>query len=220
MTGILQICLVISLLALLALVRFLILVRKNARSEYSFVKRTKACRTLIVVGSGGHTSEMMKIMSGLNLRNYTPRTYIIASGDNMSQDKINRFEGSSKQSSAMYAIKDIPRARKVLQSYFTTIFTTLKAIVNSFSLVFSFGPDLVLCNGPGTCIPICGVAFLLKYFSLRDTKIVYVESLCRVKRLSLSGLLLYYLYLADHIFVQWPLLKKLYPRTKYIGKVV
>jgi beta-1,4-N-acetylglucosaminyltransferase len=211
--------LVVALVPILVvLVRCLYLVKRQG--EYG-PSRSKPCLTLVVLGSGGHTSEMMGIIGGLNLKRYTPRIYVSAEGDKMSQEKVERFEKANKTlGTPAVILKTIPRARKVLQSYFTSIFTTLVAIFNSCSLVMSFRPDFVLCNGPGTCIPICFWAHVLKFFGLKATKIVYVESLCRVQRLSLSGIILYYLYIADCIFVQWPRLKELYPRTKFIGRVL
>ncbi|KNC72353.1 hypothetical protein SARC_15091, partial [Sphaeroforma arctica JP610] len=41
-------------------------------------KRTKPCSVLVVLGSGGHTAEMMRQLETLNLKNYSPRTYVLA----------------------------------------------------------------------------------------------------------------------------------------------
>ena len=202
------------------LLRFVYLSRRSG-DQAPPLKRSKPCKTAVVLGSGGHTAEMMCILEGLNLANYTPRLYIVAKGDRISLQKLEAFETSNETfGTESVLVKIIPRARKVLQSYFTSIFTTILAILSSFSLVISFKPDLVLCNGPGTCIPICLWAYLLKFLCVKDIKIIYVESLCRVQRLSLSGLILYYLYIADCIFVQWPRLKELYPRTRFFGRVL
>ncbi|KHJ75276.1 hypothetical protein OESDEN_25108 [Oesophagostomum dentatum] len=54
---------------------------------------------------------------------------------------------------------------------------------------------------------------------LRDTIIIYEESICRVERLSLSGSILYFLGLADDIVVQWKQLKEKYPRTTLISEL-
>lgn len=222
--------LVVVTLVVLAVTRFYFLARRvGQRNRHGC--RTEPCRTLVVLGSGGHTSEMLRIVGGLQHKNYTPRLYVVAQSDEMSQNKAKSLESSLQEKnhndddttttvcSAFY-IKTIPRARKVLQSYFTSIFTTLYATAHSFYLVLSFAPDLLLCNGPGTCIPICFWAYLLNFFGMRTTTIVYVESLCRVQQLSLSGKLLYYLFMANHIYVQWPQMKQLYPRTSYIGRIV
>ncbi|KAG8483351.1 hypothetical protein CXB51_022334 [Gossypium anomalum] len=52
---------------------------------------------------------------------------------------------------------------------------------------------------------------------IRWSSIFYVESIARVKRLSLSGLLLYKFRIADQFFVQWPQLQRKYPRAHYVG---
>ncbi|KAI4386067.1 hypothetical protein MLD38_004034 [Melastoma candidum] len=63
-------------------------------------------------------------------------------------------------------------------------------------------PQVIICNGPGTCIPLCRIAFVFKVIGIRWSSIFYVESIARVRRLSLSGLLLYKLRMADEFFVQ------------------
>ena len=60
------------------------------------------------------------------------------------------------------------------------------------------------------------IAWLLSVSGISPCKIVFVESLCRVKTLSLTGKILQ--FLADEVLVQWEDLASKYPRTKYIGK--
>jgi beta-1,4-N-acetylglucosaminyltransferase len=48
--------------------------------------------TLIVLGSGGHTTEIFRLLSGIDLNVYKPRYYTIASTDKMSAKKMNEFE--------------------------------------------------------------------------------------------------------------------------------
>ncbi|PHU19759.1 UDP-N-acetylglucosamine transferase subunit ALG14 -like protein [Capsicum chinense] len=72
-------------------------------------------------------------------------------------------------------------------------------------------PQVILCNCPGTCIPLC-------VLGIRWSSIFYVESIARVRKLSLSGLLLYKLHMADQLFVQWPRLKEKYPH--YVGRLM
>lgn len=55
---------------------------------------------------------------------------------------------------------------------------------------------------PGTCLPICLAAYALRFLGVRRVRVVFVESFCRVRSLSLTGRLLY--YLADRFLVQWP----------------
>ena len=45
-------------------------------------------RTVVVLGSGGHTTEMMKMISSLDSQIYTPRIYFIAETDKFSLSKL------------------------------------------------------------------------------------------------------------------------------------
>jgi beta-1,4-N-acetylglucosaminyltransferase len=49
--------------------------------------------------------------------------------------------------------------------------------------------------------------------------LIYIESIARVHRLSLSGKILYHLRLSDSLLVQWPELQAKYPRAHYAGRV-
>ncbi|PAA63541.1 hypothetical protein BOX15_Mlig024127g1 [Macrostomum lignano] len=170
-------------------------------------------RTMIVAGSGGHTTEILRLVNSLS-KHYSPRLYVIASSDAMSPEKIKISELNSND----FSIHSIPRSREVLQSYLTSVLTTVRSAAYCFPLVAWEKPDLVLCNGPGTCIPVCFAAFLYRLLLLKDCRIVFVESICRVNSLSLSGRILY--YLADHVIVQWPELLDQFPRARYLGRIV
>ena len=172
-------------------------------------------------GSGGHTAELLQLLKCLP-HTYNPRHYIMAATDKMSEDKIVRFENSESGGAgnvvSRVTVSRIPRSREVGQGYLSSIFTTLYAQLYTALPVLAARPDILLVNGPGTCIPVCMWVFVLRVLGLCKGKIVYVESICRVDTLSLSALLL--LPIADHILVQWPQLQFKYPRCKYIGRLV
>ncbi|KAH9504196.1 UDP-N-acetylglucosamine transferase subunit [Bulinus truncatus] len=204
----------IFLIIVFLIILFKFINLKNKRNE-----TTKKCSAsvLIVVGSGGHTSEILTLVKSLG-SNYCPRYYVLAETDTTSENKVKQCEllKSELSHSSEYSIWYIPRSREVKQSYLTSIWTTLVAIVYTFPLVFKLNPEVILCNGPGTCIPICIAGLFLKL--KRNTIIVYVESFCRVYTLSLSGKLLY--RFVDSFFVQWPELLLRYPKAKYVGRLV
>ncbi|KAK4358014.1 hypothetical protein RND71_023624 [Anisodus tanguticus] len=58
---------------------------------------------------------------------------------------------------------------------------------------------------------------LCEVLVIRWSSVFYVESIARVRRLSLNGLLLYKLGIVDQLFVQWPQLKEKYPCAHYVG---
>lgn len=178
--------------------------------------------TLIVLGSGGHTAEMLNLLSMLQKDRFTPRFYIAAATDNMSLQKAHSMEKSLVDMTGGEALESaqfmqIYRSREVGQSYVTSVGTTIIAIAHALWIMIKIRPQVILCNGPGTCLPLCVIAFLFKVVGIRWSSTFYVESIARVRRLSLSGLLLYKLRMADQFFVQWPQLQKKYPRAHYVG---
>ncbi|XP_034635175.1 UDP-N-acetylglucosamine transferase subunit ALG14 homolog isoform X3 [Trachemys scripta elegans] len=167
----------------------------------------------------GHTTEILRLLSSLS-QSYSPRHYIFADSDKMSEDKIRTFEQKRAEtfSNSQFTLNRIPRCREVCQSWSSSVLTTLYSILYSFPLTFRLKPDLILCNGPGTCVPVCISALLLEILALKKVIIVYVESICRVETLSLSGKILY--YFSDYFIVQWPALKEKYPKSIYLGRIV
>ncbi|XP_010973710.1 UDP-N-acetylglucosamine transferase subunit ALG14 homolog [Camelus dromedarius] len=202
--------------AVLLLVRLWVVLRPRAP-----VPR-RSLSLLVVAGSGGHTAEILRLLESLSDA-YTPRHYVIADSDEMSARKINSFElnradRNPSDTFPQYCIHCIPRSREVQQSWLSTVLTTLYSTWLSFPLTHRVKPDLVLCNGPGTCVPICVSALLLGILGIKKVIIVYVESICRVEHLSLSGRILF--HLSDYFIVQWPTLKAKYPKSVYLGRIV
>ncbi|XP_029934649.1 UDP-N-acetylglucosamine transferase subunit ALG14 [Myripristis murdjan] len=174
---------------------------------------------LAVAGSGGHTTEILRLMESLS-PSYRPRHYVIADTDKMSEEKICTFETSKEHtdSDSQFTIHRIPRSREVHQSWSSSTVSTLNAIRYSVPLVFSLRPDMVLCNGPGTCVPLCVAGLLLGILGVKKVLIVYVESICRVETLSLTGKILY--PISDYFFVQWSALRDKYPKSIFLGRIV
>lgn len=185
----------------------------------------RSLKTLIVLGSGGHTAEMLNIISVLDKQRFYPRIYIAALTDTMSLSRAGSMEAtiiekiSSVHKDGIRYVQ-IYRSREVGQSYITSVMTTTLATCHGLWLVFGIRPDIILCNGPGTCIPLCLAGFLLKVVGVRWAVIVYVESIARVRHLSLSALILYKLKLADKIYVQWPQLQEKYPCCEFVGRLM
>lgn len=200
----------------------LLLARLWAVLRFHNVTPRQSLGLLIVAGSGGHTTEILRLVGSLSSA-YSPRHYVIAESDELSAKKIHSFELTRAQKDSTteyteYHLHRIPRSREVRQSWLSSVFTTLYSMWFSFPLVHRIKPDLVLCNGPGTCVPICMSALLLGILGIKKVIIVYVESICRVETLSLSGKILR--HLSDYFIVQWPALKEKYPKSVYLGRIV
>lgn len=120
---------------------------------------TSPVRTLAVLGSGGHTAEMIQLLRSLDRSTFAPMLYVIANSDHTSARRIEAFEGDGTR---QYRLLRLPRSREVGQSYLSSTLTTLYAMLHAFVLVWRTLPSLVLCNGPGTCIPVCVAAFAVR----------------------------------------------------------
>ena len=178
--------------------------------------RKRPVRTLAVLGSGGHTTEMLHLLTSVTSENYTPLNYVMASSDTTSKNRLGAFDASTAKSPSDKSghsktlppyneIYTIPRAREVGQSYFTSIFTTINSILHSARIVLiDTRPDLLLINGPGTCLPIALCTFMARVMGVCEGKIVFCESFCRVKSLSLTGSLLQKIGIVDLFLVHWP----------------
>ncbi|CAM9369327.1 unnamed protein product [Laminaria digitata] len=158
---------------------------------------------------------MLKLTSTLSPETYSPLCYVVAGSDHTSAKRIPQ-EGLR---SGRCRLCTIPRSREVGQSYLTSVFTTLLAGLHAAYMVVKIRPDLVLVNGPGTCIPVCFAAFSLRVLGLgRTSRTIFCESFCRVKSLSLTGRVMY--LLADRFVVHWPELLARYPRAEFLGQLM
>ncbi|XP_074478163.1 UDP-N-acetylglucosamine transferase subunit ALG14 [Sebastes fasciatus] len=199
---------------------FIVRLYHVVRTGSSYKPGTKGPVSVVVVaGSGGHTTEILRLMECLSAA-YTPRHYVIADTDRMSEEKICTFESSKQHSDSesQFTICRIPRSREVHQSWSSSVVSTLDALRYSLPLVFRLRPDMVLCNGPGTCVPLCAAGLLLGILGMKKVSIVYVESICRVQTLSLTGRILY--PMSDYFFVQWSSLRDKYPKSIFLGRLV
>ncbi|CAG8601722.1 3833_t:CDS:2 [Ambispora gerdemannii] len=139
----------------------------------------------------------------------------MADNDELSERKAHEFE----KWKGGYQIRKIPRARKVGQSWLTTPISVIRALVPSLTLMLFELPDLIICNGPGSCIPICVISYIPRILGIKHVRIIYIESFARVNSLSLSGRLL--LNFVDRFLVQWPYLAQKYPeKAEYFGVLV
>ncbi|KAG4085551.1 Alg14-domain-containing protein [Neocallimastix lanati (nom. inval.)] len=210
----LQFCIEACILFNIIIIGYTVIFLKNYFNLKNNSRKTPVS-TMIVLGSGGHTTEMVRLVKNLPKNRYSPRNYVVADNDTMSKEKMKLIENNSTDSTLI----EIPRSREVHQSFFTSIFTTLNAMLYCFKYNYIYQPELIICNGPGTCIPVCYSALILSWLmpwrrhGFGHIKIVYVESLARVTSLSLTGKLL--LPTASLFIVQWP---ELY--TKITGETL
>ena len=180
-----------------------LIIRRRGRRDGSKIA------TLVVLGSGGHTAEMLRLITDFDFGRYTPLTLVTAATDTTSRAKAERELPREALATARWAA--IPRAREVGQSFGSSVPSTLRALFACVHLIWTASPDLVLVNGPGTCVPVAVLA------RLSGARVIFVESWCRVESLSLTGRIMY--WVAHRFVVHWPELARRYPRAEYLGRI-
>ncbi|CAF9914492.1 UDP-N-acetylglucosamine transferase subunit [Imshaugia aleurites] len=156
-------------------------------------KRGTPTHLLIVLGSGGHTAEMLSLLAPLNPAHYTYRTYVTGSGDDFSAERAHEFErrlvaknaeekeksepvslahrdgkGTTGISRSDYSIHTVPRARQIHQSLLSSPLSSLRCLCACLRLLYwhpNGYPDLILTNGPATSLILILAATILRYFA-------------------------------------------------------
>jgi len=248
----------LTLLGLLSLWRLRTILnpkRPKSRRNTSSNDGHRPTHLLIVLGSGGHTAEMIAMLSRattsddetlrLDWHRFTHRTWIVSSGDSISADRARQFEdrmrllaarsGRDDDASSTYDIQTVPRAREIHQPLYTAPVSSMRCLWACIGVLAprttqpariskNDFPDLILCNGPATATIAIFTSVLLRFVdfggcnSRGKMRTVYVESWARVKKLSLSGLLLS--RVVDRFLVQWPQLERAAERAEFVGVLV
>lgn len=169
----------LSFAVLLALRVYLVLPRGAAPP-----KRTGTASLAVFLGSGGHTAEMRTLLSAVDKRRYTPRTYVYCTGDTMSLRAVADVEGpdaggleqataggasASGSRTGTYTLLALPRARKVGEGKASTLISASRTLIialwYTFMLPLVSRPsepwaDVLLINGPGTAVILVAVAYI------------------------------------------------------------
>lgn len=214
------VCTVLSLLTLLVVRLCFVLPCVTNNLERRSTKAYKDKQLMVLLGSGGHTGEMFRLLNTVrDITDVRGICWVTSSGDTTSLIHLKRF--IEKTNLTKNDIKELCRARKVGEGFTSSVVSTVKSLfhtVNELVLASKQRPDLLILNGPGTSVPLCYIFTITNILGVTRTKILYVESLARVQDLSLSGKLNY--LLAHRFLVQWPQLAKKYNRAEYHGILV
>ncbi|KAL1883947.1 UDP-N-acetylglucosamine transferase subunit [Diaporthe australafricana] len=158
------------------------------------------------------------------------RRYIITDDDQHSQNQEKALERLIHQScpdeaAGTYDTIIVPRARKVYQSYVSSIYTSLRCALDILVALTTIPaqragkpnakefryPHVIVTNGPGTGFLVGLMAHILKvlYLVPQDRlKVVFVETWARTHNLGLTGKLFYWTDIPDVFAVQSEKLSK------------
>jgi len=168
--------------------------RNSGLQSRSATTQNRPAHLLIVLGSGGHTAEMLNILSTALPHfqapfSFTHRTYVVSSGDSFSSQKAHEFESSlvhmkdpSATTSTTYDIVTVHRARKVHQSLLTAPASSLRCLWDCIRILKGTHPDLqpagpakgypdlILTNGPGTGVIVILASIILLFFGFSGNR--------------------------------------------------
>lgn len=154
----------------------------------------------IVTGSGGHLSEALSIIEAFRGYDIFLIVHNFPSLKEIQLEEVNRI----------YRLR-------ILFGYSSLLAVFLTAIVNLFQFIRIFWkekPSILFSTGAEIAVP----AFYIGKVFFR-TRLIYLETLTRVKNLSYAGKVLY--PIVDLFLVQWPeLLKKAGPKAMYGGRLI
>jgi len=107
-----------------------------------------------------------------------------------------------EKTSRVRAIPNIVRSNPV---------SWIVGVVRSAGIALKERPDVVITTGAGV------VVFLCVFCKLLGAKLIFMESMAKVERPTLTARLLY--PFADLFIVQWPGLRAFFPRAQFVGRL-
>ena len=172
---------------------------------------------MIILGSGGHTGEILLMIKKLDFNKFSSCYFVSAHNDKNSENKAKEtIQIDNFKNTKFYFLK-IYRARNVGQSFISSIPTTIYALFQSFLILIKNRPNMVVTNGPGVAFPILFIGYILRILMiLSEFKIMFIESYCRTRSISLCGKMVE--PFCDKFIVLWENLKS--NKREYLGKIL
>ncbi|MGD8786372.1 MAG: PssD/Cps14F family polysaccharide biosynthesis glycosyltransferase [Phycisphaerales bacterium] len=155
------------------------------------MKRGDKLRVCLVASAGGHLSQLLKLAN--SWLEYD--TICVTTRERM-RNAVSIFD-------SVYVVGECNRQHPV---------RVVKTLLQCAIVIFKERPDVVISTGAAAG---CLVCFLSKLFG---AKVVWVDSITNVERISLSGRMVR--YISDLFLVQWPELARQYSNVEYVGAVI
>jgi len=157
--------------------------RKKIKAKRKKLKNPKLC---LVCSAGGHLTETLHLKKFYSRHPHFFITFKRMDTSELTEDEKVHFVADPGRNPINF----------------------LKCAIQTFNVLLKEKPDIIISTGAGVAVPAC---YLAKLFF--DSKIIFIESFCRVEEPSLSGKFIY--PISDLFLVQWPEMLK-----KYGGKAV
>jgi len=157
-------------------------------------------KILIVLGMGGHTSQILRLVDSLG-PNFKYE-YVVGHDDKTSVKKI-KYSGKIRRMRNPRLMKD----KSLVRVFFNMFPTTIDA----FKLLWKSNPRVIISAGPSLTIPLFWLSKLM------GIKTIFIESWVRVHHGSQTGKFVY--PVSDLFLVQWKTMKQVYPKAVYAGRL-
>ncbi len=154
-------------------------------------KKGTPVKICLVASAGGHLSQLLKIVQAVN--GY--QAFVVTTSEAV-RENLTRF-------GQVHVVGECNRQHGL---------RVVRVVLTCWRILRRERPDVILSTGAA---PGCVCCFLGK---LMGAKIIWVDSITNVGRLSLSGWLVR--YIADLFIVQWAELAQKYRGTEYVGTIV
>jgi len=151
-------------------------------------KRLKIC---IAASPGGHLVQISQVAVVYEKHDYFYFTFHGAVADSL------------RDGARVHTVPNVVRSRPL---------SWLRGAIGSFLVVIKERPDVVITTGAGV------VVFLCVFAKLLGAKLIFIESMARIEKPTLTARFLY--PFSDLFFVQWPQLLTYFPKAKYAGRLL
>jgi UDP-N-acetylglucosamine:LPS N-acetylglucosamine transferase len=146
----------------------------------------------LAASAGGHLSQLLKVASGW--QEY--ETFFVTTKNEVEEELQKKY-------GKVYVVGECNRQHPL---------KVLLVFARCARLIFKERPAVVISTGAAAG---CIVCFLAKLFG---AKIIWIDSITNVERISLSGRMVR--YIADLFLVQWPELTTKYKNVEYLGAII
>ena len=154
-------------------------------------KTKKRLRICLVASAGGHLTQLLKLADSWNGYDIF---FVVTS--ELVREQLQKYGRG-------YVLQECNRQHPL---------KLVGVLVKCIKILFRERPQVVISTGAAAG---CIECFLSKFIG---AKVIWIDSITNVEKLSLSGLLIR--YMADMFFVQWPELTKKYKNVQFAGMII
>ena len=163
-------------------------------------------RLLIVLGAGGHTKQMLRLVDLLGPE--YAYSYVVADYDTVSPAKI------TQPGPVYHIIQPREKQRGQTDRPALVLRKMPRAFIQAWRILGEARPAAVIGAGPSLQIPIALAA------RARRIPHIFIETASKVETLTFTARIIYKFRLADRFYVQWEHHLVDYPRARYAGRLL